>query len=45
MGTPNREPQESSRSIIEYKEAGSNIPIIFLLYSGGSLFRVSIKAP
>ena len=45
MGTPNREPQEYSRYIVEYKDPGSYIPIIFLLYSWGSLFRVPIKVP
>ena len=38
MGAPNREPQEYSKTI-------SYIPIIFLLYSWGSLFRVPIKVP
>ena len=49
MGTPNREPQEYSRNIIEYiveqKDPGRSIPIIFLLYSWGSLFGVPIKVP
>ena len=45
MGTPNREPQEYSRNIIEYKEPGSYIPIIFPLYSWASLFGVPIKVP
>ena len=45
MGTPNREPQEYSRNIIEYTDPGSSIPIIFLLYYGGSQFGVPIKVP
>ena len=52
MGTPNREPQEYSRNIKEYKDPGrfrvvvwglgfrGYIPIIFLLYSWGSLSGV-----
>ena len=40
MGTPNREPQEYSGNIIEYKDPARYIPIIFLLYSWGSLFGV-----
>ena len=36
MGTPNREPQEYSSSIIDYKDPGRYIGIIFLLYSWGS---------
>ena len=35
METPNREPQEYSRNIIEYKDPGKDIPFIFLLYSWG----------
>ena len=41
MGTPNREPQEYSKNIIEIKDLGGYIPIIFLRgglyrgYSGG----------
>ena len=38
MGTPNREPNEYSRNILEYKDPGECIPIIFLLYVWGSLF-------
>ena len=45
MGTPNMEPQDYSRNIIEYKDPGRYIPIIFLLYSWGSLFGVPIKVP
>ena len=30
MGTPNRERQEYSRNVIEYKDPGRYIPIIFL---------------
>ena len=30
LGTPNREPQEYSRNIIEYKDPGMYIPTIFL---------------
>ena len=40
LGTPNREPQEYSRNIIEYKDPGRYIPVIFLLYSCGSLCGV-----
>ena len=36
MGTPNREPQEYSRNIREYKNPGRYIPIVFLRYSWGS---------
>ena len=45
MGTPNREPQEYSRNIKEYKGPGRYIPRIFLLYSWGSLPGVPIKSP
>ena len=45
MGTPNREPQEYSRNIIECKDPGTHIPIIFLLYSWGSLVGVPTKVP
>ena len=31
LGTPNREPQEYSRNIMEYKDPGRYIPIIYLL--------------
>ena len=33
LGTPNREPQEYSRNIMEYKDPGKYIPIIHLPYS------------
>ena len=36
LGTPNREPQEYSRNIIEYEDPGRYAPIIFLLYCWGS---------
>ena len=36
LGTPSREPQEYSRNIMEYKDLGRYIPIIYLLYSWGS---------
>ena len=45
MGTPNREPQEYSRNIMEDKDPGRYIPIMFLLYSWSSLFGVPIKVP
>ena len=45
MGTPNREPQEYSRNIIEYKDPSRYIPSIFLLHSWGFLFGVPIKVP
>ena len=45
METPKREPQGYSRNTIEYQDPGRYIPIIFLLYSWGSLFGVLIKAP
>ena len=45
MGTPNREPQEYSRNLKEYKDPGRYIPMIFLLYSWGSLFGVPTKVP
>ena len=43
MGTPNKEAQEYNRNIIDYKDPGRHIPIMFLLYSRGSLFGVPIK--
>ena len=43
MGTPKREPQEYSRNTIEHKDPGRYIPIIFLLYSWGSLFGVPVS--
>ena len=45
MGTPNREPQEYSRNILEYKDPGRYTPIMFLLYSWGSVLGVPIKVP
>ena len=45
LGTPNREPQEYSRNIMEYKDPGWYIPIIYLLYSWGSLFGVPSRVP
>ena len=45
LGTPNREPQEYSRNIMEYKDPGTYIPIICLLYSWGSLFGVPSRVP
>ena len=45
LGTPNREPQEYSRNIMEYKDPGRNIPIIYLLYSWGSRFGVPSRVP
>ena len=45
MGTPNREPQEYSRSITEHKDPGKYLPIISLLYSCGSLFGVPSNVP
>ena len=37
MGTPNREPQEYSRNIIECKDPDRYIPIIFVNVGRGSL--------
>ena len=45
LGTPNREPQEYSRNIMEYKDPGRYIPIIYLLYSWGSRFGVPSRVP
>ena len=45
LGTPNREPQEYSRNIIEYKDPGRYIPIIYLLYSWASRFGVPSRVP
>ena len=45
LGTPNREPQEYSRNMMEYKDPGRYIPIIFLLYSWGSRFGVPSRVP
>ena len=45
LGTPNREPQEYSRNIMEYKDPDRYIDIIYLLYSWGSLFGVPSRVP
>ena len=45
MGTPNREPQELSRIMIEYKGSSKYLLITFPLCSWGSLFEVSIEVP
>ena len=45
MGTPNREAQECSRNMKEYKDPGRHITMIFLLCSWGSLCGLSIKVP
>ena len=45
LGTPNREPQEYNRNVMEYKDPGRYIPIIYLLYSWGSRFGVPSKVP
>ena len=45
LGTPNREPQEYSRNIMEYKDPGRYIPITYLLYSWGSLCGVPSRVP
>ena len=45
LGTPNREPSEYSRNIMEYKDPGRHIPIIHLLYSWGSRFGVPSSVP
>ena len=45
LGSPNREPQEYSRNIMEYKDPGRYIPIIYLLYSWGSRFGVPSRVP
>ena len=45
LETPNREPQEYSRNIMEYKDPGRYIPIIYLLYSGGSRLGVPSRVP
>ena len=45
LGTPNREPQEYSRNIMEYEDPGRYIPTIYLLYSWGSRFGVPSKVP
>ena len=49
LGTPNREPQEYSRKIIEYKDPGRYIPIIILGFpvwgSQYSPFMLEMKHP
>ena len=45
MGSPNKEPQEYTRNIEECKDTGRYIPVIFLLYSWGSLSGVQNKIP
>ena len=45
LGTPNREPQEYSRNIMECKEPGRYNSIIYLLCSWGSLFGVPSRVP
>ena len=45
LGTPNWKPQEYSSNIMEYKDPGRYIPIIYLLYSWGSLFGVPSRVP
>ena len=43
MATSNREPQEYSSNIMLYKDPGRCIPVIFLLYSWGSLLGVPLE--
>ena len=45
MGTPNREHQEYSSKMIENKDPGRHLSVVFLLYCGGSLFGVLSKVP
>ena len=45
MGTPHKEPQEHNRNMVEHEDPGRYIPVILLLYSWGSLFRVPTKNP
>ena len=45
LGTPNREPQEYSKNMMEYKDPGRYIPITYLLYSWGSRFGVPSRVP
>ena len=45
LGTPNREPQEYSSNIMEYKDPGRYIPIIYLPYSWSSRFGVPSRVP
>ena len=43
MGSASREPEEYTRTMIEYKDLGRYLPMILLLYSWGSLFGVPSK--
>ena len=43
-GTFNREPQECSRNILEYKDPGKCVPTKFLLHSWGSMFGFPVKS-
>ena len=45
MGTPNREHQEYSTTVIECKDSGRYIPFVIPLYSRGPLFGVPRKVP
>ena len=45
MGASNREPQEYSKNITEYKDLGRYVRVIFLLYSWGSLLGGPSKVP
>ena len=45
LGTPDREPQEYTRNVMEFKDPGRHIPIKFQLYSWGSLFEVPKNVP
>ena len=45
MRTPNREPQEESRNIVECKDPGRYVSFVFLLYSCGFLFGAPSKVP
>ena len=44
-GNPNNVGVEYTRDIIEYKDPGRYIPIVFLLHSWGSLVGVPTKVP
>ena len=45
MGTPNREPQEYSRNIVEYTYQGPYILLNFYYILGVSFFGVPIRVP
>ena len=45
LGTPNREPQEYSRNIVEYEDPGRYIPNMYLQYTWGCLFGVPSRVP